>query len=106
MKQRLKISVLLTFLLFCIGQNSQAQKKIQSTFSWATFTLPTTVGQLITGLGNYTKFTPCDNVDNCDFGANYEWKLSNGLMVNGYAMKVGPKGKASKYHAIEFIELY
>ena len=107
MKQRLKISVLLTFLLFCIGQNSQAQKKIQSTFSWATFTLPTTVRQLINGLGNYTKFQPCLFDEDCDAGSTYEWKLSNGLVVDGNAMKVsGPKVKASTLHAIEFIELY
>ncbi|HWH62190.1 MAG TPA: hypothetical protein VNS50_02915 [Ginsengibacter sp.] len=28
-------------------------------------------------------------------GATYEWKLSNGRMVDGCAMKVGPKSKAN-----------
>ncbi|HEY5407041.1 MAG TPA: hypothetical protein VIJ92_08135 [Ginsengibacter sp.] len=104
MKQRLSISVIITFLLLFMAQSSQCQSKKQA-FEWATFTLPSTVGHLITGLGNYAKFTRCPNEDDCDFGATYEWKLSNGLMVDGYAMKVGPKGKASKQHAIEFIEL-
>ena len=57
MKQRHKISLLFTFLFLFIAESSQCQSKKRS-FEWATFTLPTTVGQLINGLGNYTKFIP------------------------------------------------
>ena len=75
MKLQNLIDILFTFLLLCTCQSSQCQSKKQSSFEWVTFTLPSTVKQLITGLGNYTKFTPCPNEDNCDFGATYEWKL-------------------------------
>jgi hypothetical protein len=77
----------------------------QSPFEWATFTLPITVGQLIDGLGNSTKFIfkPFPYDKKSDYSSTYEWKLSNGLVVDGYS--VHGNTEASTGQMIEFIEL-
>jgi hypothetical protein len=74
-----------------------------TSFKWATFTLPTTIGKLTSLFGNYSKFIPCD--DPCDGGSTYEWKISNGLIINAWAMSVGPQDKASKQHQVEAYDL-
>ena len=115
MKQKLSISIIFTFLLLSIDPCAQGQKKnqpvqesksIQGTFKWTTITLPTTVSRLISEYGNYTKFIPCTQEEDCDFGSIYEWKISNGLIIDAWAQEVsGPNVKASKQHKIESYEL-
>jgi hypothetical protein len=113
MKQKLSISVIITFLLLLfIAQSSQGQKKnqgaevskaSQASFKWKTFTLSTTVGQLITLFGNYSKFIPCANDEDCNY-FTYQWKISNGLIINALAMESLYK-KANKQQKIGAYEL-
>src|SRR5665213_3105324 len=98
MKQRLSISVIITFLLLSIGPLAQGQKKnqgaevskaSQTSFKWKTITLPTTVGQLITLYGNYTEFIPCTDTteeDPCNY-ETYYWKINNGLIIDALAIE-------------------
>jgi hypothetical protein len=109
MKQKLSISVIITFLLLFIAQSSQGQKKNQgaggskanqTSFKWKTFTLPTTVGQLITLFGNYSKFIPCANDEDCNY-ETYEWKINNGLIIDAWAIEGLTANKPQKIGAYE-----
>ncbi len=108
MKQRLSISVIITFLLLFIAQSSQGQKKnqgagvskaSQTSFKWKTITLPTTVGQLITLYGNYTKFIPCPQEEDCDY-ETYEWKINNGLIIDAWTIESGKPQKIGAYELL------
>jgi len=108
MKQKLSISVIITFLLLFIAQSSQGQKKNQGagvnnasqvSFKWKTITLPTTVGQLITLYGNYTKFIPCANEDDCDY-ETYEWKINNGLIIDAWTIESDKPQKIAAYELL------
>src|ERR1035437_6429799 len=109
MKQKLSISVIITFLLLFIAQSSQGQKKNQgaggskanqTSFKWKTFTLPTTVGQLITLFGNYSKFIPCANDEDCNY-ETFEWKINNGLIIDAWALEGLKANKPQKIGAYE-----
>jgi hypothetical protein len=116
MKQRLSISVIITFLILFIAQSSQGQKKnqgagvskaSQTSFKWKTITLPTTVGQLITLYGNYTKFIPCTDTteeDPCNY-ETYYWKINNGLNIYALAIEYTFGDKANKLQKIGAYEL-
>ena len=105
MKQRLKISIIFTFLLLSFGPWTQGQKKNQpiqeskskqTSFKWKTFMLPTTVGQLITFFGNYTKFIPCPQKEDCDY-ETYEWKINNGLIIDAWTIESDSPQKIGAY---------
>ncbi len=72
-------------------------------FKWTKFNLPTSVSNLISLYGNYSKFIPCNLP--CDAGSQYTWKISNGLILNAWAMNVGLNYRASNNHKIEAYEL-
>ena len=112
MKQRFKISIIFTFLLLSLVPLAQAQKKTkagqeskskQTSFKWTTFTLPTTVGQLIALYGNYAKFIPCPQEEDCNY-FTYEWKINNGLIIDAWAIE-NISEKANKQQKIGAYEL-